>query len=148
MPFNTVQRVNTVDKEILKFPAGLDAIKSIVVSASGLDELPSATVGRTGVYGLLAGTILKKIGGDPQGRYEEFTGSGTIEGILGEHIFVYPDNVNDKSDAQVDMLFHGVVFDRTKIVDYATHAAALATDHGRNSAPTSSLSTRYIADWP
>lgn len=117
----------TVEKEILKFPAGLDAIESVVLSAgaSGVSELPSATVGYEGKLGLLAGTILKKITGDGQNRYARYDGSGTIAGVLGDNIYFY--DATDASDRGADMLFHGVVFDKEKIIDYNAFAGDLAT---------------------
>lgn len=126
MAFNVSRTVKTVEKEVLKFPAGLDAIESVVIKGSGVPELPSATTGRRGVYGYVAGTILRKVSGDSQNRYEKYTGSGTIEGILGDTVIVY-DNSTAASDTPVDMLKHGCVFDKDKIVDYASYASALAT---------------------
>lgn len=125
MPWNVSRRVSTVEKEILKFPAGLDAIQSIVLRASGVDALPSAVTGYEGKLGLRAGTIVTKIPADPQKRYAQFTGGGgeVIEGILGDNIYFY-DGTN-ASDEPADMLFHGCVFNAAKIIDYGTHEAAL-----------------------
>lgn len=109
---------NTVEKEILKFPAGLDAIDSVVLSAaaSGVDELPSATVGYAGKLGLLAGTILKRIDGDDQKRYARYDGTGEVAGILGDNIYFVDDT--DNSDKAADMLNHGCVFNKDKIIDF------------------------------
>lgn len=118
---------NTVEKEILKFPAGLDAIDSVVLSAaaSGVVELPSATVGYAGKLGLLAGTILKKISGDSQNRYARYDGTGTIAGILGDNIYFF-DNT-DNSDRAADMLNHGCVFNKNKIIDFGAYESDLRT---------------------
>lgn len=116
------RRVSTVAKEILVFPAGLDAIQSIVLSASGVSALPSATVGYSGKLGLLAGTILKQ-NSDDEKTYSKFTGSGTIAGILTDNVYFYDATQNEPAA----MFFHGVVFNKDKIIDYSTHSAALAT---------------------
>jgi hypothetical protein len=98
-----------------------------VLKASGVSALPSATVGYAGKLGLLAGTILTKIPGDSQGRYRKYTGAGgeAVEGILGDNVYFY--DGTDKSDQGADMLFHGCVFDATKIVDWASHESAVRT---------------------
>jgi len=113
----------TVEKEVLVFPAGLDAIQSVVLSASGVDALPSATTGYVGKLGLLAGTILKKVSGDSQVRYEEYDGTGTPEGVLGDNIYFF-DNT-EASDRAADMLFHGCVFDINKLIGYTGNEAAV-----------------------
>lgn len=113
----------TVEKEVLVFPAGLDAIQSVVIAASGVDALPSATTGYVGKIGLLAGTILKKISGDGQDRYEAYDGTGTPEGVLGDNIYFF-DNT-DASDRAADMLFHGCVFDTNKLIGYSGNETAV-----------------------
>jgi len=112
----------TVEKEILKFPAGLDAIESVVVSASGVSALPSATTGYVGKLGLLAGTVLKKVSGDSKNRYTRYDGTGTPAGVLGDNIYFY-DNTH-ASDRAADMLIHGVVFIKDRI-DFAGQEAAV-----------------------
>jgi len=115
----------SIDKEVLKFPAGLDAIESVVILASGVSALPSAVAGFAGKIGLQAGTILTKIPGDSKKRYRQFTGAPgeVIEGVLGDNKFFY--SANDESDTGADMLFHNCVFDASKIVDYAAREVAL-----------------------
>lgn len=124
MPWNTTRSVNTVNKEILVFPAGLDSIQSVVLSASGVSELPSATTGREGVLGLQAGTILVEVSGDEQKRYEQFSGTGTVAGILADNVYFY-DGADDQPAA---MFFHGCVFDQDKIIGYGDYSADLAAD--------------------
>ncbi len=123
MPYNVNRRASTVAKEILVFPAGLDSIQSIVLSASGVSALPSATVGYSGKLGLLAGTILVEVSGDSQRRYKKFTGTGTIAGILTDNVYFY-DNTQEEPAA---MFVHGCVFDKAKIIDYDTYSSQLAT---------------------
>lgn len=125
MAFGAKRAINTVEKEILKEPAGLDAIESVVLRASGVAALASAVTGTSGKIGLRAGTILTKVSGDSQNRYKRYTGSGTIEGILGDNIYFYDNTA--ASDEPADMLFHGCVFDSSKIVDFATYESALRT---------------------
>lgn len=128
MAFGAKRVVKTVEKEVLKFPAGLNAIESVVLQASAANQtIASATTGYQDQLGLLAGTILTKVPGDPQKRYRKFTGASgeAIEGILGDNIYFYDDT--DASDEPADMLKHECVFVKDKIIDYNTHAAALAT---------------------
>ncbi len=113
----------TVNKEVLVFPAGLDAIQSVVIKASGVAALPSATTGYVGKLGLLAGTILRKVSGDGQERYEKYTGTGTPAGVLGDNIYFF-DNT-DASDRAADMLFHGCVFDTNKLIGYSGNETAV-----------------------
>lgn len=125
MPWNAQRFAKTVRKEILRFPAGLDAIESVVLKASGVAALASAETGRSGVLGLKAGTILTKVPSDSRNRYKEFTGAGgeAIEGVLGDNIY-FIDNTN-ASDEGADMLFHSCVFNAAKIKNYNTHETAL-----------------------
>lgn len=125
MPFGVSRYRKTADREILLYPAGLDAIKSVVVTSSAAEELPSATTGKDGNKGLLAGTILEAVPGDTQGRVQKWT-SGTIVGILGSNIFF--EGEGDAYDAPAEAYFHGCVFDKTKIVDYGDADSDLATD--------------------
>lgn len=123
MPFNVSRAVNSVEKEVLKFATGLEAIESVVLRASGVEVLPSAVSGQEGRLMLRAGTVLKKISGDSQERYEEYTGTGDIAGILGDNVFFY--DTSAASDQPADMLFHNCVFDKDKIVDFDDYETEL-----------------------
>ena len=125
MPFGAIRQRHTADREILAYPAGLDAIKSVVVASSGAATLPSATTGEVGVKGLLAGTILQEVSGDTQGRVQKWT-NGTIVGILGSSLFF--EDEGDIYDAPAEAYFHGCVFNKDRIVDYSGAASDLATD--------------------
>lgn len=127
MPWNVSRTAKSVEKEVLKFPAGLDAIQSVVILASGLSALASAVTGHEGKIGLQAGTILTKIPGDSQKRYRAYSAAPgeAIEGILGDNKWFY--SAADESDEPADMLFHGCVFDAAKIINYASHESALKT---------------------
>lgn len=104
--------------EILKFPAGLDAIASIVVDASTV-----ASAG-DGSRKLVAGTLLSK---NVNNQYERFTGAGgqVIKGVLAYDVEVV--DTTAKSDAPAAMFFHGCVFRADRIVDFGTHGAAART---------------------
>jgi len=125
MPFNVSRERHTTDREILAYPAGLDAIKSVLVASSGAETLPSATTGEVGVQGLLAGTILEAVPGDSAGRVRKFT-NGTIVGILGSNIFF--EGEGDNYDSPAEAYFHGCVFNKDRIVGYSGAASDLATD--------------------
>ncbi len=125
MPFGVSRYRKTADREILAYPAGLDAIKSVVVASSGAEELPSATTGKDVNKGLLAGTILEAVPGDTQGRVRKWT-SGTIVGILGSNVFF--EGEGDAYDAPAEAYFHGCVFNKDRIVDYDDADSDLASD--------------------
>jgi hypothetical protein len=125
MPFGASRSRHTTDREILAYPAGLDAIKSVVVASSGAETLPSATTGEVGVIGLLAGTVLQEVSGDTNGRVEKWT-SGTIVGILGSNLFF--EDEGDAYDAPAEAYFHGCVFNKDRIVDFDSAESDLATD--------------------
>jgi hypothetical protein len=125
MPFNISESRHTTDREILAYPAGLDAIKSVLVASSGAETLPSATTGEVGVKGLLAGTILQEVSGDSAGRVEKWT-NGTIVGILGSNLFF--EGEGDQYDAPAEAYFHGCVFNKDRIVDFVSAESDLATD--------------------
>jgi len=110
--------------EILSYPLETTVIDSAVINATGVtaDGSGSPYAGRR--Y-LLAGTIIAKRG---DSQYERFTASGggqAVAGILYDTI-EFADGT-DKSDQPVAFLRRNVSFDKTKIVDYNTHAAALAS---------------------
>lgn len=80
-----------------------------------------------GHYIVYEGTILTKDPANPD-KVIQFTGAGgeAILGVLGTRVEFYgatsPDN-----DRAADAFWHNCVFDSSLIIDYATHAAALAT---------------------
>ena len=78
----------------------------------------------TGRRYLLAGTILHKRG---DGTYERFTAAGgqSIAAILFDTVEFA--DASTASNEPVAIVRRNVSFDATKIVDYATHSAALAT---------------------
>lgn len=109
--------------EILSYPLETNVIDSVVVNAAGVT--PDASGPYAGRRYLLAGTILSK---RADGQYERFTAAAgppaqTVDGILADTV-EFADN-SDASDEPVAMLRRNVSFDSTKIVDFATHEAAV-----------------------
>lgn len=125
MPQNQTQSQHSYDREILVFPAGQDAIKSVVVAASGIPTLASAITGREDVKGLLAGTPLQEISGDEQGRVEAYDG-GTIIGILGTTLIFNGEGQDYDIDA--DAPFHSCVFRQDRIVGFDAAESDLRAD--------------------
>jgi len=106
--------------EILAYPLETNVIDSGVINAAGV------TADATGPYAgrryLLAGTILSK---RVDNQYERFTAAAgqAVAGILFDTV-EFADN-SDASDEPVAFLRRNVSFDSTKIVDFATHEAAV-----------------------
>lgn len=122
MPFNYRREASWVDKEVLKFPAGLDAIKSVVIDATNF-SISDPSV-RTVVP---AGTILK-FSSTNTTQYVEYNGSGTIKGILRKPVDLVA-RVTE-GDTPAAMYFHGCVFATTAIVGFTLYASALVADLG------------------
>jgi hypothetical protein len=125
MPFNvstTATRQALPKPEILEYPLETNVIDSAVINAAGVTADPTGPY--TGRRYLLAGTILHKRG---DGTYERFTAAGgqSIAAILFDTVEFA--DATAASNEPVAILRRNVSFDSAKIVDYATHAAALAT---------------------
>lgn len=121
MPFNYEQSAQWLDVEVLKFPAGLDAIKSVVVDATNV----AVTAGQRNV--LPAGTILKFSTTNPD-KYVSYDGSGTIQGILRRPVDIVAQVT--EGDAPAAMYFFGCVFATGSIVGFTQYASALVADLG------------------
>ncbi len=125
MPFNvstTATRQALPKPEILDYPLETNVIDSAVIRAAGVTA--DTTGPYTGRRYLLAGTILHKRG---DGTYERFTAAGgqSIAAILFDTVEFA--DASTASNEPVAIVRRNVSFDSTKIVDYATHSAALAT---------------------
>src|SRR5574338_437461 len=122
MPFNYSNSATWVNKEVLKYPAGLDAIKSVVIDATNVvvSDPSARTV-------LPAGTILK-FSSTNSGQYVEYDGSGTIQGILRRPVDVVAQVT--EGDAPAAMYFFGCVFATAAIVGFTQYASALVADLG------------------
>lgn len=125
MPFNetiAASREALPKPEILAYPLETNVIDSVVLKATGVTADSSGPY--TGRRYLLAGTILSK---RVDGLYERFTAAGgqAIAGILFDTV-EFASNASTSNEPAA-MLRKSVSFDKTKIVDYVTHTAALAT---------------------
>src|SRR3990172_12544289 len=126
MPFNVQQSAEWTDKEILKFPVGINAIKSVVLDAVdagfGLSSSPSAT--RVVVP---AGTILALSSTNPDAKlYVKYNGTGTIAGILGRPVDMLTNATASREPAP--MYFKDCVFATLSIVGFTQFASALVAD--------------------
>jgi hypothetical protein len=127
MPFGVQRSVTIGDqKEILKFPTGLHAVKSVVLDANAF-AVPNPAWER---YVVPAGTILALgASGVVAGQYAAYTGvsgsSGQIAGILAHDVDLAAQSTAASEPAA--MFFYGCVFATTAIVGFTQHAAALVS---------------------
>ena len=121
MPFNYSLSGSWDDREVLKFPTGLEAIKSVVVDATNV----AVVAGERNV--LPAGTILKFSTTNPD-KYVAYNGSGSIKGILRRPVDIVA-RVTE-GDAPAAMYFFGCVFTTQAIVGFTQYASALVADLG------------------
>lgn len=120
MPFNISRSAQFYDKEILKYPAGLDAQKSVVLDATMFERNVDPEQ-RTVVP---AGTILK-LSATNDNRYVAYDGSGTIAGILARPIDLLARATAGNEPANA--FFHNCVFATTQIVGFTSYASALVS---------------------
>jgi len=120
MPWNSSRSGQFLEIEILRFPAGLDAIASIVLDANAF-PMPADRNARNVVP---AGTVLTVSATDPT-KHVAYTGSGTISGILA-HSVEFQTSATDGAEP-APMFFRGCVFATPAIVGFTTYAAALVT---------------------
>jgi len=114
-------RRDTLPKpEFLSYPLETVVIDSIVLNATGV--VADASGPYTGRRYLLAGTILSK---RPDNQYERFTGAAgqAVAGILFDTVEFAEGS--DKSDQPAAMVRRNVSFRADRIVDFATHEAAV-----------------------
>lgn len=126
MPFNITQSAEWADKEILKFPVGIHAIKSIVLDATDSGFGLTATPGATRVV-VPVGTILA-LSATNANLYVKYTGTGTIAGILGRPIDMLTNVTASREPAP--MFFKDCVFATNAIVGFTQYASALVADLG------------------
>lgn len=123
MPFGVQKdwkRLALPKPEILSYPLETNVIDSAVINAAGV--VADATGPYTGRRYLLAGTILSKRGDNQYERYVAAAGQA-VSAILFDTV-EFADNT-DASDEPVAILRRNVSFNSTKIVDFATYAAAV-----------------------
>lgn len=123
MPWNKTQSASWTDKEILKYPAGLHSIASVVLDATDAVSWPLNTDGTRTV--IPAGTILK-LSLTNTTQHVKYAGTGTIAGILARPIDLVANATN--ADEPAPMFFHQCVFATGQIVGFTQYASALAAD--------------------
>jgi hypothetical protein len=119
MAFNISRTASFYDKEVLKFPTGLDAIKSVVLDAT---TFAVTTTGDR--YVVPAGTILK-LSATNSKRYAEYDGTGTIKGILARPVDLLARATAGNEPAP--MFYHQCVFATDAIVGFTNYASALVS---------------------
>jgi len=128
MPAN-YKRTSSIDQvEILRFPAGLDAIKSVVLDANDATAFGAAPTDGSR-YQIPAGTILRlSTSPAPAGRklYTKYSGTGKIEGVLASTRDLVA-NVSEGFESAA-MFFHGCAFATEAIVGFTQYASALVND--------------------
>jgi len=122
MPFNIRKSANYADKEILKFPTGLRAVKSVVLDGS--DWVSTATVDNSRFI-IPVGTILK-VSVTNSDKHVEYKGTGTISGILAHPVDMLAGVTAGSEPAP--MFFHECVFATQAIVGFTQYASALVND--------------------
>ena|SRR5436190_10475253 len=105
--------------EILKFPTGLHAIKSVALDGTDF----TYTAGQRNI--VPAGTILKRSATNTD-KHTEYRGAGTIDGILGRAVDLVAQATEGIEPAS-PMFYHGCVFATNSIVGFTQYAAALVT---------------------
>jgi len=121
MPWNVTRSTTFVEKEVLKFATGLDAIKSVVLDASSF-PMPTDRNARNVVQ---AGTILGKSVTAPT-KYTAYASgavSGPIQGILAHSVEILASAT--AGDEAVPMFYHQCVFATPAIIGFTNHAANL-----------------------
>lgn len=121
MPFNVQRSAQFSDKEVLKFPAGLDAIKSVVLDSSNW-----AYVADTRNI-IPAGTILM-LSATNADKYVAFDGTGganVIKGILGHSVDFIASTTSAAEPAP--MFYHQCVFATSALVAFTNYASALVS---------------------
>jgi hypothetical protein len=108
-----------VEYEILKFPTGLHAIKSVALDGTDF----TFTAGVRNV--VPQGTILKRSTTNPD-KHTEYRGSGTIDGILGRNVDLLA-QATEGIEPGAPMFYHGCVFATQSIVGFTNYAAALVS---------------------
>jgi hypothetical protein len=124
MPFNYSRSTGWTEVEVLKYPSGLDAIKSVVIDATNF----GTSISTTGLRSYIpAGTILK-LSLTNTNQYVAYNGAGTIKGILRRPFDLVA--AVTEGDGAAAMLFHNCVFATTAIQSFTQYASALVADLG------------------
>jgi len=122
MPFNIKKSAEWTDKEVLKYAAGLNEVKSVVLD--GTDFTSTATVDNSR-YFVPAGTILTKSVTNTD-KHVEYKGTGKVAGILARPVDMLAGSTAGSEPAP---MFHAhCVFVTTAIVGFTQYASALVSD--------------------
>jgi len=121
VPFNVSRTAQFYDKEVLKFPAGLDAIKSVVLDATMFVQNTNQDQ-RTVVP---AGTILKLSATNTK-RYVEYDGVGAPRGILARPVDLLARSTAANEPAP--MFFHQCVFATNQLVGFTNYVSAVVNN--------------------
>lgn len=124
MPFNYSRSTGWTEVEVLKYPSGLEVIKSVVIDATNFGTSISATGLRSYIP---AGTILK-LSSTNTGQYVAYNGSGTIKGILRRPVDLIA--AVTEGDTPAAMMYHNCVFATSAIQSFTQYASALVADLG------------------
>lgn len=124
MAYNYSRSASWTEVEVLKYPSGLDAIKSVVLDATNYGTSISTTGERSYIP---AGTILK-LSLTNTDQYVTYDGTGTIKGILRRPFDLIA--AVTAGDGSAAMLFHNCVFSTTAIQGFTNYASALVADLG------------------
>ena len=131
MPWNVVtDGGKRTEREILKFPVGLGAIRSVVIKAS---SVAARTVPDTEGFGnaydsrnartLLRGQLLAKDTVDTT-KYVPYTGGAqTCTGILDNDVTFM--DATSASDEACNMIFFGAIFKASKLIGYTGNETAV-----------------------
>lgn len=121
MPFNVTRSAQFYDKEVLKFPAGLDAIASAVIDGNSITYvadtrtvLPAGTILKLSVS--RAGTVVP---------YNYGNDSPAVFGILARPVDFIASST--AASEPVPVFFHECVFATTAIVGFTAYISALAS---------------------
>ncbi len=115
------------EREILKFPVGLGAIRSVVIDASTVALRVDTDIEGYGHRRvLLRGTILTLNPATPT-KYMAYTAAaGQVpKGVLDNDV-EFLDGTT-QSDEAANMLFFGAIFQASKLIGYTGNEAAVAT---------------------
>ncbi len=122
MAFNVTRTGSWSDKEVLKYPAGLNEVKSVVLDGSNF--VSTATINDTR-YFVPAGTILTKSVTNTD-KHVQYTGTGRVAGILARPVDMLAGATSGSEPAP---MFHAhCVFVTTAIVGFTQYASALVSD--------------------
>jgi len=126
MANNYSRSASWTEVEVLKYPTGLDAIKSVVLDATNFGSYVSTDGSRSYVP---AGTILK-LSTTNAGQYVQYTGgaANTIKGILRRPFDLLA--AATSNDGSAAMYFHNCIFATTAIQGFTQYASALVADLG------------------